>query len=86
MVYCWRTRDESNPSAASIQQQRKVLILPPTRDYEQIGRSYFVSHVWQIGALASVAGQGRDYEQSGRSYFVSHVWQTVALGSEAGQG
>ena len=57
MVYCWRTRDESDPSAASTQQQRKVLILPPTADHEQSGRRYFVSHVGHTGALASEAGQ-----------------------------
>ena len=48
----------SNPSAASTQQQRNVLILPPTQDHEQSGRSYFVGHVGQTGALASEAGQG----------------------------
>ena len=57
MVYCRRTRDESNPSAASTQQRWKVLIWPPTRDHEQSGRSPFVYHVGQIGALASEAGQ-----------------------------
>ena len=31
---------------------------PPTRDHEQGGHNYFVSHVGQTGALASEAGQG----------------------------
>ena len=50
---CSRTRDESDPSAGSTQQQTNILIQPPTRDHEQSGRNYFVFHIAQTGALAS---------------------------------
>ena len=48
---------EKNPSKASTQQNRKVLIWPPQLDREQSSQTYFASHVGQTGALASEAGQ-----------------------------
>ena len=57
MVYCWRTRDESDASAASTQQQMKVLTQPSPRDHQQSGRNYLVSFVEKTCALASEAGQ-----------------------------
>ena len=48
-----------DPSSASTQQHWKELISPSTRDHQQSGHNYFVSHVGQAGARASEAGQGQ---------------------------